>query len=251
MISIVKNLFKNELIYETLIDKIFNNIESKEIYSEEFLDQLINNLIDNNINIELKISKFNNVNGKITQIGPNNYLITIFHPDNLSNDQQKLILLTLLHEYSHIITYKKISPLIQIKKKGIPLEKYIKTYDFDMFGFNNDFDIETSKRFLNYVFHPAELNNWAASFAISFFLDPSNNNSIEDLVIINNNIINKYLNNKIKLYEYRDKLYTDLKLLFEVQLSVKYLNLKEYNQMFVKLIKRVIKYDKRIRKLFQ
>jgi hypothetical protein len=217
-----------DLIQETLVDKFFNLIGNDLLFDETRSEEILNNIEkvckENNINVF-----YHNSNIEYAYIEKNN-----MHIYGHSQTPNKNIIYMILHEVSHFITNSAS------KNK---LLKYITHPNNSNVDMRNLHQVKIE---LEYFLNPAEMSNWAFSFALSIFED------------MNDSVDNIYRKMKIDNTNYHKLLPEQLQILnnlvnFCLHFK-KSSNDKQSSKKFVDRLSRLInlinKYVKRLKKIF-
>ena len=256
MISL-SNLFKQEIITETIVDHMFdslqahiihNDIEQAEKDIEDFAAKLhvrIHHKVNNNIseNIQARTRSF----GTLAQI-------TIVRKRNVNTNTSEYLQI-MIHELAHAIFIMCFS--FEVDEKT-----YIRLTLSDIVeatGLNyNDLTVDNSLKYLQYIF---DFREWSPmAFTVAYGAYKSDN--FDDIVKSNQKSILEFLDN-VKSEDQINKVKTIVKnqgeflsVLFNVQLAMYFLKDKsdkyiKYKTKVAKFIKLVSKYQKRLIKLVQ
>lgn len=107
-------------------------------------------------------------------------------------------------------------------------------------------------KYLTYVFHMREKSSFAFTIVYAFSKSLHHPN-IENVFNLNKEIINRYINNQIsptELNNYISSFEGDSVQLFQIQYAVYKLNEKKYKTQLNSFFNLLIKYEKRLNKLF-
>jgi hypothetical protein len=244
----------SELLFtETLIDLMFDYIDDSNILLDDILDKeliIFKNKVNNLFKIKIIYEQTNDNTLNTIFIKPN--IIKILIPiNNLNNITGKDILRVFLHELSHYFTHSRVPEYLIINKNKNTIQNRIKNRLLFPPSTNvswNEKDLNLVRKFLDYIFQINELPNFALSFSLGF-IDTKDN--IDLFFSDNLFMINKYLkdnnSNSREFFKWYDNILdNDLRLLFQIQYFVKYLNESKYQRQLIKLKKLIKKYYKRL-----
>ena len=257
-----------ELLNETLIDNLFDIFDKNlgNIYSQEFINKLNEYFEKENITIEFIKKDVPAISGKALQLTDNKgYKIKIFIPLNVDDSyeySEKIVLRTIIHEITHILTEYKIPDFAIIKFPGSIFNTYqrfstknIKNHTYNVLTYK----LSDLEKYLEYVLHIREKSSFATSVALSCYFDlagPKRNP--KDLFNSNFQVIKEYLNNQISYYtitRHMSQIDGDALELFLIQFAVAALRkngkiYKIYQYQMNHFLKLCIKYWNRLNKLF-
>jgi hypothetical protein len=252
MISL-SNLFKQEIITETIVDYMFdslqahiidNNIEQALKDIEDFAAKLHIRILDKiNNNIPERIRAQTKSFGPIAQI-------TILRNKNVKVNSKEYFLV-LIHELAHAVFIICFS--FKISEEAYNhLTLPITVMEASKLDYNN-MTITNSLKYLQYIFDFREWTPMAFTVAYgSYQLD-----NFEDIVKNNQVVIDKFLSDKSNIDIVKTLVETQgefFSVLFNVQLAMYFLRDKskeymKYKTKVAKFIKLVIKYQSRLKKL--
>jgi len=247
MISI-HELFENgELILqETLIDSIFKYIDYGGL-EEKIDDDVLLVLRDNagsKFEVDLQYRQNQDSMYKVLvgeYVKPNKILIYIpknqKDVDKISN---KELINVFLHEFSHMITDRKIPSLITYN--GKPIKSRLLPPPFGQINFEDNKD--KIKPLLDYMFQLREMPNFA--FSIGFDLINYTKLTTEELYQKNRFII-KQEKETVERDIYYYNLVDSLKTFFELQYFTNKYHKLEYSRKFIKMRKMIEKYRRRLK----
>jgi len=250
MISI-HELFENgELILqETLIDSIFKYIDYGGLEDKISDDGLLKLQQDLGTQFEVDLRYIQNqdpaykiVTGKF--IKPNIIIITLpNHKSDILKIKSKDLVNVFLHEFTHMLTYKKIPKLVTVNDKSF--KKTLIPPPFDTINFEDSKD--KIKPLLDYIFQLREMPNFA--FSIGFDLINYTKLTTEELYQKNRFIIKqeKEYNQIFERNQYYYNLSLNLKTFFELQYFTNKYHKLEYSRKFIKMRKMIEKYRRRLK----
>lgn len=257
----INELVEQSLILETLPDRLKEIFKKDFIYNLNQFEEIQNRLyeIEKELNVEviMKREKISKISAHIeSTYDQSRHIIHMSFPMNFqieNKEQLEDFINTIFHEISHIITNKKIPEFLNKKTKE-GLQKYntldYKPCDYDL----NALIPEEMKNFLDYIFQIRELPNFAFSIAYSNMYKEHHSFNIQQLYDQNNKIINSfYIDKKLSIQSYNnwiDYLKGDTKILFKIQVAVFFLKTREYKNKLNSLLKLIIKYENKIKQIF-
>ena len=244
MISIY-DLFENgELILqETLINSIFKYVDYFLLDGLLDNEQLLEFQYTVNDRFEVDLRYYTKLNyGVITgeYIKPN--IIVIYLPskqEDLLKCTSTDLINVFLHEFSHMITDKKIPKLVTVN--GQPFKTKLIPPPFEDINFEDN--KEKIKPLLDYIYQLREMPNFA--FSIGFDLINYTKFTTEEIYQKNRAIIKQ--NNRLERNIYYYNLSINLKTFFELQYFTNKVYRSNYARKFIKMRKMIEKYRRRLK----